>query len=68
MAPRELPAIRYVAAEVIGGLGGPRGGCGNLLATYVCVSVCLLITTKFAAYLVFTSQTMFYRVLTDVFF
>ena len=33
----------------------------------VCVSVCQSVTTKSAAYLVFTSQTKFYRVLYGVF-
>ena len=33
----------------------------------VCVCVCLSVTTKSAAYLVFTSQTKFYRVLYGVF-
>ena len=37
-----------------------------VLCVCVCVSVCLSVTTKSAAYLVFTSQTKFYRVLYGV--
>ena len=38
-----------------------------VLCVCVCVSVCLSVTTKSAAYLVFMSQTKFYRVVYGVF-
>ena len=45
----------------------PRGYSSCSVCVCVCVCVCLCVTTKSAAYLIFTSPAKFYRVLYGVF-